>query len=247
MTQVVYRLVGTVEITVGLLLLLPPHRWWEMRLATGLAAAFVVYLLFSIKAAPGRPCGCFGGREVAVSWRTLARAGLLLALTVIGWQARRFWFTAIVVNPWQLSLVAIEALLLVGLSPEFDWTRARLLASANHPSQVRAEADCETATVPLSETLQQLRRSAPFRALYRSLGSEPLDYWREGCWRFLCFEAEYEGRKATVVFAVPILWRPHRVRAAVVDETDGTVLLLLDHQAAESHFASCGGQSANQG
>ncbi|MEW6233626.1 MAG: MauE/DoxX family redox-associated membrane protein, partial [Chloroflexota bacterium] len=230
-TQTVYRLIGVVEITVALLLLLPPHLWWEIRLATGLAAAFIAYLSFSVKADPGRPCGCLGGREVAVSWHTLVRAGLVLVCTVVGWKAQDFWLMALVARPWFLSLVAVEALLFVGLSPELGWAWIKSPALAD---QARAEDDCATAAVPRSETQQRLRESAPFRILSVFLKSGLLDHWREGCWQFLCFAAEYKSRKATAVFAVPTAREPYRVRAAIVDEADGTVLLTMGPSILES-------------
>ncbi len=230
-TQTIYRLIGVVEITVALLLLLPPHLWWEIRSTTGLATAFIVYLFFSVKADPGRPCGCLGGREVAVSWHTLVRAGLVLVLTVVGWKAQDFWLMALAARPWYLNLVAAEALLFIGLSPELDWAWIKSPALAD---QARAEDDCATAAVPLSETQQQLRESASFRTLSGFLKSELLDHWREGCWLFLCFAAEYKHRKATAVFAVPTLRQPHRVRAAIVDEADGTVLLTMGPSILES-------------
>ncbi len=225
--QSVYRLVGAAELVVGLFLFLPPHRGWEAGLASGLAAAFVVYVLFSLKAAPSRPCGCLGGHEAPTSWRTLTRAGLLLGLTVSSWSAQNYWLTAVMANPGLLGLVGIEALLFVGLSPELGLSRIKLPASMNWPSQPQAELDCAMAAVPMSETLEQLRRSDPFRALTGFLKSDVLESWRDGCWRFLCFEAEYEGHKTTAVFAVPVLRQPHRVRAAIIDHAEDEVLLTL--------------------
>ena len=223
----VYRLVGAAELAVGLLLLLPPHRRWEMGSASGLAVAFVAYVLFSLRAAPGQPCGCLGGYEAPASWRTLTRAVLLVMLTILGWSAERFWFTAVAAGPWLLSLVAIEALLLVSLSPELNWFRINLRAASHQQLRSQHELDCARATLPMSETLEQLRQSEPFQSLARFLRSDLVENWRAGCWRFLCFEAEYERRQATAVFAVPILRQSHRVRAAIVDNAEDRVLLSL--------------------
>jgi len=233
----IYRLVGVTELTVGLLLLLPPYHQWEMGLASGVAAAFVVYVLFSLKAAPGRPCGCLGGHETTISGRTLARAGLVLMLALVGWTAQHFWLTAIVTNPWLLGLVGVETLLLAALSPELGWSRIKPLAHMNRRLQPQAELDCAVASAPMSETWEQLRLSDSFQSLTRYLKSDVLESWRDGCWRFLCFEAEYEGRKATAVFAVPVLRQPHRVRAAIVDHVEDEVLLTLGLPLVEGELA----------
>lgn len=234
-TQVIYWLVGTAEIAVGILLLLPPYQWWEMRVASGFAIMFMVYLLFSMKVAPDRPCACVGGRETAISWRTLLRAGLVLVLSIAGWAAEHFWLIAIVASPWSLSLVAVEAFLFVGLSPEVGWTWIKGVAPEDRVHQVQIEPDCAIAPVPLSETMKQLQGSGPFQEISGLLTSKLLEHWREGCWRFLCFEAKYEGCKATAVFAVPILLQPHRVRAVIVNEANNTVLLRVGPSEQSHH------------
>lgn len=70
-----------------------------------------------------------------------------------------------------------------------------------------------------------MRNSEPYIALSEILRSSPKDRWREGAWSFLAFDAEYEGSMATAVFAVPVREDPDWVRAAIVDESDGRVLL----------------------
>jgi len=225
--QQIHRLLGTAELALGLMLLLPPTFWWETRLASGLTVVFVSYLLFSIRAAPDRPCACLGGREAKISRRTLGRAILLLLSTLLAWSTSQHWLTTVATTPWTLGLVVPELLVLVWLSPELDWSWATRLLYPGDKSQAVIEPECATARVPLSKSLQQLRRSAAFQATAGFLKSDLSDHWRDGCWRFLCFEAEYEGRKATAVFAIQTMDRPQKVRAAIVDEARGTILWTL--------------------
>lgn len=222
--QQIHRLLGTAELALGLMLLLPPAFWWETRLATGLATGFVGYLLFLIRAAPDRPCACLGGREARTSGRTLGRAILILLSTLLAWSTSQYWLTTAATAPWTLGLVVLELLILVGLSPELDWSWAARPFHPGDKSQAVIEPECATARVPLSKSLQQLRQSAAFQAAAEFLKSGLSDHWRDGCWRFLCFEAEHEGRKATAVFAIQTMDRPQKIRAAIVDEVHGAIL-----------------------
>ncbi len=220
--QIVYRSVGFTEVGIGILLLLPPHYRWEIAVAAGLMAAFLIYLLVAAKLAPDKTCGCFG-KETTISGRTVARTGLLLAFTLIGWQAQHFWMESIAASPWYAGLLLLEILIIICLSPEIEWSRIKSFTSTSPQSQIYS--DCATAAVPLSTSLQELKESKSFQNLSNFLESELSEYWREGCWRFLCFEADYQNRKATAVFAVPILEPFNRIRGVIVDEQDNTVLL----------------------
>ncbi len=219
-TKTVYRLLGIAEIAAALLLLAPPYLWWKMGLGVLLATVFLAYLFFSVRAAPGKPCACMGGREVAVSWRTFARTGLLLSFSLIGLMAHDSWLTTIFTNPWYSGIVILEGFLILALSPDLNWIWT-------HPLTPTRQVDCATARVPLSQTLEQLRASSAFQGLSKYLTSDLSDHWREACWRFLCFEAQYEGRKATAIFAVPILPQPQRIRAVVMSEIDDTIYLTV--------------------
>lgn len=223
---VTYRVTGIMEIGVAALLLLPPFWKWEMGLAVALAGAFVAYLLYSHKVAPERPCGCLGGfgSEVAISWRGLTRAGLLVLFGVLGLMAQSFWFAALAFGaPWSFGIIVLEMALLLILSPELDkvWTRYTRRALW----RLRARRiDYASAEAPFEKTLRRLKGSEPFGTLSGILRSGPRDWWREGAWSFLSFDAEYEGSIATAVFAVPVREDPDWIRAAVVNEADGTIL-----------------------
>jgi hypothetical protein len=236
--QRIYQLVAVGEFGVATILLVVPGWAWASRMATARAASFVAYLLISMKVAPSRPCACVGRREVPITWRTIFRAGLICAFSILGWGARESWQATLVSHPAYLGIAGGQLLLLVAMSPEFTLLRS---GSAPRPSSepptTTNEMDCASALVPMSKTLEQLHSSVAYAKLSDFLHADMLEHWREGCWRFLSFDARFEGRKATAVFAVPVSNEPHRVRGALVDETDGTILLAMDASAIEPPIA----------
>lgn len=232
-TKAVYQLVGVGELVVGFLLLLPFGRWWTIRLATAMAVGFLIYLVVSYKVAPGRPCACLGTRETPISWQTIGRAGLLVVLSIIGWTAQYYWLTMVRTEPWSLGIVVIEALVFIGFSPELrEPLRTSQLVQQGQVT-FQPEQSCATLTVPLSDTMDYLRTSASFREFAPFISTDMIDHWREGCWRFVSFTAEFKGQTATAIFAVPILAQLEQVRAALVND-DGTVLVTAGPSAAES-------------
>src|SRR5690606_7981363 len=81
----------------------------------------------------------------------------------------------------------------------------------------RPPTPCDRRPSPLSETLSRLRRSDQWRRHRSSLAAEePVDIWREGCWRFLV----YPARDAEVVFAVSTAAHDRTVHAAVLADED---------------------------
>jgi len=116
---ILYKIVGFVELSVGVLLLVPIHYGWIIYLTTGLTICFVAYVLIALKKAPGMPCSCLGKHEQAISWRSLVRAVFFLALSVFGWKAKHLAIVGLLKAPYQSSLVLIfETLLFLYLSPE---------------------------------------------------------------------------------------------------------------------------------
>lgn len=190
-----------------------------------LTAGFVGYVLLALKFAPASSCGCLGKRQAPVSRQTLARAGLLLLLSIVGWRAEQFWLTAIVAHPWAIGIAAAEVLAFIGLSPELAWTRLPFRAARPRWGGAPPIPDCSKTAISLSDSLDVLRGSLPFQDLSPYLRSEMSDHWREGCWHFLSFAAEYADHKATAVFVVPISLLAREVRGAIVDDADGSVFV----------------------
>lgn len=240
--RAVYQLAGLIELSVGSLLLLPQYHKWEVALAIGLTLVFVIYLAFSMKVAPERPCGCLGGRSVGVSWRTLARAGLLLSLSVLAWFGNSSWLTSVAGQPWLLVLGVLEALLLVLLSPDLGWNLKNVIVAVKRLLQTNSVLKL-FAPLERHEAVQLLRESYPFHALSNCcLQKGPMESWHNNSWYFLTYNAIYEGRRATAVFAIPLSRHVENVHCVLVDESDGSTLFAIrpstfermpDHQTAE--------------
>jgi methylamine utilization protein MauE len=233
-----YRGLGGVELAVAAALLVPALRLPAALGAVGLATGFAGYLSWARAVAPDSSCGCLSSRASRITWRALARAGLLLGLGLAALVAglgqvavgggRSGWLGALAGHP-VAALVAVlgELAVVVALSAELDryWLlplrRARLRLS--HPLATGGF------DVPLESSVQQLERSPAFARVGAALRSGIQDSWDEGEWRVLSYAAVIEGKRVTVVFAVPRLrYAPADVRMAVVDEADGRSPELVD-------------------
>lgn len=184
-----------------------------VRSATALLFAMAVGALHELRGRrPAAGCGCFGDlSDTPVGWRPMARSALLCvaAAATIGIPAVHKPASAtqaIVV----LVVAAAELLVLAALSPEIGEIMVRLGYSE----------PCEVRRLPVSRTLSALRASTPWRRYRHYLVStEPIDVWREGCWRYVVFPGILASRRVEIVFAVYL--KPHRapVRAGVLDPT----------------------------
>ncbi|HEX5596045.1 MAG TPA: MauE/DoxX family redox-associated membrane protein [Micromonosporaceae bacterium] len=218
-----YRLLGGVELAIGALLLLPPVLRWEAVAATGLTVGFLAYLTYARRAAPNSSCGCLSSQPVPVTGRGLLRAGMLVLASLLATQAAVPGSVALLERPLPGTVFLLaEAALIVALSAELDalWLLPlrRLRVRLTHP--LRGGTG-----VPLLATVQQLQLSDAYRRAAPLLNSDVREYWDEGEWRMVCHTARYQGRPATVIFAVPRLWQdPAAVRAAIVDDATGATL-----------------------
>jgi hypothetical protein len=226
-----YLALGTAEVFVAALLVLPPTHPWAMRLAAALSLGFLIYLVVAWRVAPERPCACLGGRATPISRRSLARAVALSMGALAGWSIREYWATAFVRAPWVAAIVCAELLGLWLLSPEYSWMGRRIARRVALTTLLRLNPTCAGVTLNWQHLDQELRRTALFHQLAPFV-SEHVDRWRDGCWCYFAFRAQYADRQATAVFAVPTLFDPDYVSTAVVDDTDHTVLLKL---AASKH------------
>jgi hypothetical protein len=189
-----------------------------VRLGTALLFLVATSALIELRATrPDIGCGCFGDFSTApVSGRTLARSALLAAsaLVTVGLPPLRPPQPgAAAILP--LGIFAAELALIAALSPEVGEGLVRLGYSE----------PCELRILPAERTLTALRRSSQWRrhaALVTS--AEPVDMWRELCWRYVVFAGEVEGRPVELVFAVFL--RQHRpaIQAALVDAATGTAM-----------------------
>lgn len=166
---------------------------------------------------PDVGCGCFGDFSTApVSGRALARSALLAvaALSTVGLPPLHPPHRGVAaILP--LGILAAELALVAVLSPEIGEGLVRLGYSE----------PCELRTVPAERTVAALHRSSHWR---RHAGlitaAEPVDMWRELCWRYVVYPGELHGRPVELVFAVFL--RQHRpaIQGALVDAATGNVL-----------------------
>jgi hypothetical protein len=220
-----YRTVGSVELGIGAVLVLPPMLVAEAVLATVLCLGLLGYLAYARAVAPESPCGCFGYSPARVRWRGFARAAALTVASGLAILGSSWWGVALASRPLAVVVVlAVEASAVVALSAELDsyWLLPlrRQRVRWRHPLAGSGRFD-----VPVASSVHQLMRSPAYRAAGGWLRSDLLDGWDEGEWRILSYSACGEGRPATAVFAVPRLrYEPADVKAALVDEADRAVL-----------------------
>jgi len=212
------------EMSLGIALLVTAGRLGSGMLATAVRAGTVLLFLTAVGALievrqrrPDVGCGCFGDlSSTPVNARTIARAVLLAfaAAATIGVPPVRLPPPggALVLR---LGLLVAEFLVIAILSPELGEALVRLGYSE----------PCELRIIPVERTLAALRASRTWRRHSPVLtGSQPVDTWRELCWRYLVYPGSYGGREVEVVFAVYLRTRRPPVRAAVVDVVTGEAL-----------------------
>lgn len=222
---------GCAEIAVAGLLLLPPARTLALGCATLLALGFLGYLVVAWRIAPEAPCACMGGRVTRISWRSLARAGVLLALGIGAWPAGEFWGAALASSPWLVPLLALELAGLWLLSPELGGKPVRSSRWVMRTLRLRLDPACARVRLDIVSIERALQGTAPYRALQPVLNGPRTDAWREGCWDFVAYGAHYEQQAATVIFAAPALFNAREVSAAVVADVDNSVLLSVPSQS----------------
>ena len=204
------------ELTLGGGLLIPAGpAAHAVRSATAVLFGTAVGALYELRARqPGAGCGCFGDlSDTPVSWRAMTRTALLCgaAIAAIGVPPLHRPATAGQALT-MLAVAAIELVVLAVLSPEVGEIMVRLGYSE----------PCEVRRVPVSRTLAALHGSAPWRH-YRDhlLATDPVDVWREGCWRYVVFPGTVDGRRVEVVFAVYLEPRRPPVRVGIAGPAAG--------------------------
>jgi hypothetical protein len=189
-----------------------------VRLGTGLLFLVATCALLELRASrPDVGCGCFGDfSHLPVDWRTLTRSALLslAALSTIGLaplQLPGAHWAAVTL----LAILAAELAVIGTLSPELGEALVRLGYSE----------PCELRVIPTERTLTTLRRSKQWRR-YAGLitADEPVDEWRELCWRYVVFGGRHGDEPAEVVFAVYLRQRRPLIHTALVDVATGRVL-----------------------
>lgn len=197
------------------------------RLATGLLFLVATASLVQLRSQrPEAGCGCFGDLSTApVSLRTIARCALLTAAAAASVRAPALSLAPAAVERQLRVLTPTSAVGLAALAAEFILIAALSPEAGQMLVRLGYRAPCELRRIAPERTLGALRSSRAWRRHVRLLISdEPLDVWRDRCWRYVVFPARAGHRRADVVFAVYMSsWRP-RVLAAVTDAATGEVL-----------------------
>jgi hypothetical protein len=186
----------------------------------GTCVLFVVATCALIELRSIRPdigCGCFGEfSSTPITARTLLRSSLL-ALAALGTVN-----LAPIQPPQSFSDVAVTLIFLLAelaifglLSPEVRDVLVRI--GYSEPCELRVQSPEQT--LATLQRTNQWRRSATLIA-----ADQPLDVWRELCWRYLAFPSKYNGREAEMVFAVYLQTRRPIVLFALVDAATGLVI-----------------------
>ena len=235
---IILRVVGVLELCIGSAILVNPGWPWPRWAAVGVAAGGAVYATVALRFAPGTGCGCFGmASSRAISPGTVVRGLSLAAAAGATVTTSTSWTGAFSASPGlALVVVTVETACFAGLFREE-------LASLSWRRDDRGEVahtdieDCATALVPPEVTMQRLVASEVWAALRPHLTDErPVDQWREGCWRFVCFPAAHGNREATAVFAVRLPPDAARCTGAIVtDDSDELAARVESRGNATAH------------
>lgn len=202
--------VAVAEGVIGIALLVTPAGF--VRLACVVFFASATWITANLaRRGTGKGCGCFGGLSVAPAGRRgLMRAMLLTASAVAAAGVPEGGAEILTrAGAGAVLLLAAETGLLLALSPELALAVER----------TRNATPCELLDVPLTETYARMHASEVWREHEDHLTSaRPIETWRELCHRYVVFPALIQGRRAEVVFAVPVDGRQDRVRAGLVWE-----------------------------
>jgi hypothetical protein len=186
----------------------------------GTCVLFVVATCALIELRSIRPdigCGCFGDfSSTPITARTLLRSSLL-AVAALGTVE-----VAPIRPPHSFDDVALTLIFLLAelaifglLSPEFRDVLVRI--GYSEPCELRVQGP--------EQTLATLQRTSQWRRNAALIvNDQPLDVWRELCWRYLAFPSRYNGRETELVFAVYLQTRRPIVLAALVDASTGVVI-----------------------
>ena len=170
------------------------------------------YVLWELRRRrPDVGCGCFGEVSATpVGLRSLGRTVVLTAMSAgLLWTPEVPGWSMLAGITWTHALAAAGGLLvLLALSPEIEEAAARL----------RYRAPCEQRPLDAAIALNRLRASKLWQSHAPSLSSlEPVDSWRELCWRFFVYPGlSHTGESVDVVFAIYLSGRHPAVRVALV-------------------------------
>lgn len=202
------------EGALGVALLVTPHP--SVRILTIMGFASATWVVSELRThRPDEGCGCFGALSVGrIGMRCVLRTALFTGAAITALGVPHTGIDALRASlGWGGVVLAAEILMFIALSPETDGLLGRL----------RSSTPCELRTAPLSETYHVLWASDAWREHEDHVVSrEPIDVWRELCWRLLAYRGRVADRDVEIVFAVSLEERRPVVRSAVLADHDRT-------------------------
>jgi hypothetical protein len=221
--DLVLRAVAVVELALAAGLLAPPFQVAAGAGVAVLGAGFLGYLAWARAVAPGASCGCTGRRHAPITWRSFARAGLVLAGGMAAWSAGpgqpwagqpwagqpwagQPWWSVLAERPVAAgTAVVVAAAGLAALSADLDhrWllplrqARIRLLG---HP--LSGPPSGTAGTVPLAATVELLERSLAWESAAPVVRSGLVEHWDADGWRVLRYTGVQDDRPVSVLFAL---------------------------------------------
>jgi hypothetical protein len=202
--------VALAEIAVGIALFVAPVLPVRVVAALMLVTAAGV-VLHMRRVRPKAGCGCFGSLSRApIGWRAVTRtvAFAVLAVAVIPFAAE--------FSVYAVMIAVVELAVIVAVSPE---------VAERKPVVADDKMHCSVRRVPHEQTVAALHASAQWREHLPLLdAAEPVEAWREGCWRFFSYPATVDGESAHAVFAVLVEGAPPPVKVALVTATDDRII-----------------------
>ena len=212
-----WKAIGVVESVTGLALLMDGQPIATL-FAAGLLVSTLVYTSWAWMVHPTSSCGCFGAHSAApVSRESVLRTGLICAFALVAVFGRGSWWD---VPSWAWPVLAVEAVVVLALSPERHLVRRR--------GAIALSKLCR-ACLPLAPNGPIMHSRAWKRLSDARPESQPelIDSWHVGCWRFLAFSLTGAESGPTAVFAIPPLWPLRRIRGSIADVGERRVVRVL--------------------
>ncbi len=203
-------LVASAECGLGVAVLTVPEP--AVRLAVAAWFAGATWIVDELRTRrPEDGCGCFGTlSSTRIGKRVIARPLLLTAAATAAIGAPPSGLGALERGAaLQWPLLAGELGVLLALSPEVGVLLAR-----------RSRPPCELRAASLPETIRALHHSPAWREYAPILTeADPVEVWRELCWRFLVYPGQVERTEVEVVFAVSLAGERRPVVRVAMAET----------------------------
>ncbi|MDQ0989312.1 MauE/DoxX family redox-associated membrane protein [Streptomyces sp. V3I7] len=202
----VLRAVGTLELLLAAGLLLLPAAAFPGWATAALGTGFLGYLAHAKATMPESSCGCSAKDDDRITWRSFARAGLVVLGGLAALASSTPWWSQAGRQPLaSVAFLAAWAAVVTALSSEVE---RRLLMPVRrlrvrifgHPLVAYGDQ------VPVAASVELLENSLAWEAASPVVRSALVDHWDDGGWRILRFTGVHgsgaKARPVSVLFAL---------------------------------------------